>query len=120
MTPDMASLLWVVAPIALLDSTSITPLCIVPLIMLLSGKQPILRSSAFLLGIFATGMALSGCHLGAVSRRVPITGNVPPDMEQIDRRPECKREQGHEGRGERPPGTDGSPYGDALETMGDP
>ena len=54
MTPDTGSLLLVIAPIALLDSTSITPLCIVPLIMLLSEKQPILRSSAFLSGIFTT------------------------------------------------------------------
>ena len=52
MTPETISLLLVIAPIALVDSTSITPLCIVPLIMLLSEKQPILRASAFLSGIF--------------------------------------------------------------------
>jgi cytochrome c biogenesis protein CcdA len=52
-TPEMVSLLLVIAPIALVDSTSITPLCIVPLIMLLSKEQPILRASAFLFGIFA-------------------------------------------------------------------
>jgi threonine/homoserine/homoserine lactone efflux protein len=53
-TPDTGSLLLVIAPIALLDSTSNTPLCIVPLIMLLSKQQPILRASAFLSGIFTT------------------------------------------------------------------
>jgi len=53
-TPDTISLLLVIAPISLIDSTSITPLCIVPVIMLLSDKQPILRSSAFLFGIFIT------------------------------------------------------------------
>jgi cytochrome c biogenesis protein CcdA len=52
-TPETVSLLLVIAPIALVDSTSITPLCIVPLIMLLSKEQPILRASAFLFGIFA-------------------------------------------------------------------
>jgi cytochrome c biogenesis protein CcdA len=52
MSPESISLLLVIAPIALVDSTSITPLCIVPLIMLLSKEQPIFRASAFLFGIF--------------------------------------------------------------------
>jgi threonine/homoserine/homoserine lactone efflux protein len=53
MTSELISLLLVLAPIALVDSTSITPLCIVPLIMLLSKEHPVLRASAFLFGIFA-------------------------------------------------------------------
>jgi cytochrome c biogenesis protein CcdA len=52
MSPESISLLLVIAPISLVDSTSITPLCIVPLIMLLSKEQPIFRASAFLFGIF--------------------------------------------------------------------
>ena len=48
----MTSLLAVLTPIALLDSTSITPLCIVPLIALMSGRSPLLRVAGFLSGIF--------------------------------------------------------------------
>jgi len=48
----MTQLLLILTPIALLDATSITPLCIVPLILLMSGPQPVATSTAFLLGIF--------------------------------------------------------------------
>lgn len=51
---SMVSLLLVLTPIALFDSASITPLCIVPLVALLGGPQPLLRSGAFLFGIGIT------------------------------------------------------------------
>ena len=45
-------LLFVLAPIALLDSTSIVPLCVVPLAALLGGDRPFAGAISFLLGIF--------------------------------------------------------------------
>ena len=53
----MLELLLVLTPIGLLDSTSIVPLCILPLVMLLAGPQPLLRAFAFIFGIFATYVA---------------------------------------------------------------
>ena len=59
----MGSLLLVLTPIALLDSTSIVPLCFVPLVALLGGPRPIAKATAFLAGIFvsyyACGVALT-------------------------------------------------------------
>lgn len=50
----MVELLLVLAPIALLDATSITPLCIVPLILLMGGPKPLRTSAGFLSGIFVS------------------------------------------------------------------
>ena len=50
----MTELALILTPIALLDSTSIIPLCIVLLVILLSGPSPLVRSAALLLGIFLT------------------------------------------------------------------
>ncbi len=50
----MTELLVVLTPIGLLDSTSIIPLCIVFLIVLLAGPNPIVRSSGLIFGIFVT------------------------------------------------------------------
>ena len=50
----MSELFLVLTPIALVDSTSIIPLCIVFLVMLLSGPEPLRRSLALLTGIFVT------------------------------------------------------------------
>ncbi|MEM7173019.1 MAG: GAP family protein [Pseudomonadota bacterium] len=50
----MFDLVLIITPIALLDSTSIIPLCIVLLVILLSGPAPLGRSGAFLTGIFVT------------------------------------------------------------------
>lgn len=50
----MAELVLVLTPIALLDSTSIIPLCIVVLVILLGGTSPLFRSTALLAGIFIT------------------------------------------------------------------
>ncbi len=48
----MLELILVLIPIALLDSTSIIPLCIVVLVMLLAGPNPVARSAAHVLGVF--------------------------------------------------------------------
>lgn len=53
----MIELLTILTPIALLDSTTIVPLCIVTLVMLLAGPRPVERSSAFILGIFVAYLA---------------------------------------------------------------
>jgi len=50
----MMTIILILAPISLLDSTSIIPLSLLPLIILLSGRRPILGSGAFLAGIFTT------------------------------------------------------------------
>jgi len=50
----MVDLMLVLTPIALLDSTSIIPLTIVLLVMLLGGPSPLPRSAALLGGIFVT------------------------------------------------------------------
>ena len=50
----MKTIILILTPISLVDSTSIIPLSILPLIILLSGRRPVLGSVAFLTGIFAT------------------------------------------------------------------
>ncbi len=50
----MVDLILVLTPIALLDSTSIIPLAIVLLVILLGGPSPLVRSIALLAGIFTT------------------------------------------------------------------
>lgn len=50
----MLSVFLILLPIALLDSTSIIPLCVVPLVILLSGPNPVGRSLALVFGIFIT------------------------------------------------------------------
>ena len=59
MSETLAQLLLVLSPIALFDSTSITPLCIVPLMILLGGPKPLRRSFAFLAGISITYLICS-------------------------------------------------------------
>ncbi len=53
----MVELLMVLTPIGLLDSTSMIPLCIVILVVLLAGPSPLLRSSALIIGIFVIYVA---------------------------------------------------------------
>lgn len=53
----MLGLALVLTSIALLDSTSIVPLCIAPMVALLSGDRPYLGASSFLFGIFAVYFA---------------------------------------------------------------
>jgi hypothetical protein len=59
MSETLVQLLLVLSPIALFDSTSITPLCIVPLMILLGGAKPLRRSFAFLAGISITYLICS-------------------------------------------------------------
>ena len=54
----MKTIILILTPISLVDSTSIIPLSILPLIILLSGSRPVLGSVAFLTGIFATYLIL--------------------------------------------------------------
>ncbi len=54
----MKTIILIFTPISLVDSTSIIPLSILPLIILLSGRRPVLGSVAFLTGIFATYLIL--------------------------------------------------------------
>ena len=53
----MVELLIVLTPIGLLDSTSMIPMCIVILVVLLAGPSPLLSSSALIVGIFVTYVA---------------------------------------------------------------
>ncbi len=53
----MPELILVLTPIALMDSTSIIPLCIVFLVILLGGPSPLLRSTALVAGVFVTYLA---------------------------------------------------------------
>lgn len=53
----MSELVLVLTPIALLDSTSIIPLAIVVLVILLGGPSPLIRSAALLSGIFVAYLA---------------------------------------------------------------
>lgn len=69
----MHELLPILAPIALIDSTSITPLALVPLATVLAGKRPYVTAFAFILGLFVSYMVMAlGFLLGlsAVLMRV--------------------------------------------------
>lgn len=55
----MLDLFAILAPIALIDSTSITPLALVPMISILSGKRPYLTAFAFLAGLFVSYMVMA-------------------------------------------------------------
>ena len=50
----MLQLILVIAPIALLDSTSIVPVCLVPLAKLLASRRPILAAGAMIAGVYVT------------------------------------------------------------------
>lgn len=69
----MTALLTVLTSIALLDSTSIVPLCIAPLVALLSGKRPFLGAASLLFGIFVVYMVFGVVvllGLGAIFSRL--------------------------------------------------
>lgn len=53
----LIQLLAILTPIALLDSASIVPICIVVLVVLLAGPKPVLRSFSHILGVFLTYFA---------------------------------------------------------------
>ena len=48
----MATLLLIIIPISLLDSTSMVPFCIIPLATILGGSRPVIGAASFLAGIF--------------------------------------------------------------------
>lgn len=50
----MTTLLLILTPISVLDSMSVVPLCIVPLAILLGGRQPLAGSLMFIAGIVVT------------------------------------------------------------------
>ena len=50
----MIDLLLVLAPIALVDSTSLVPLCIVPMAVMLGGEKPLATSFSFIAAIVLT------------------------------------------------------------------
>ena len=50
-------LLLLLAPIALVDSTSIVPIAIVPMIAMMAGTRPFGTTTALICGIFATYLA---------------------------------------------------------------
>ncbi len=52
LAPGMSTLLPVLAAISLLDSTTIIPICIIPLAAILGGRRPILGAAGFLAGVF--------------------------------------------------------------------
>jgi len=56
-------LLTIIIPIALVDSASITPLCIVPLALILSSRRPYVNAAAFLLGLFVSYLVMAVAFL---------------------------------------------------------
>ncbi len=59
--PSMLQLLAILTPIALIDSSSVTPLSLVPLASMLAGQRPYRTAFAFLGGLFVSywGMGLA-------------------------------------------------------------
>lgn len=53
----MLELLTILTPIAVLDSVSIVPLCIVVMVVLLAGPRPVVRSLSFIFAIFVVYLA---------------------------------------------------------------
>ncbi len=80
----MTSLLLVLLPIALLDSTSMIPLAVVPLAIMLVGRQPILTATGFLAGIFV--VYLGGGILIAIGLEALIDA-IEPALIEILRHP---------------------------------
>ncbi len=63
----MVELIPVLTPIALIDSTSITPLALVPLIQVLSGPRGYRTAGAFLLGLYVSYLAMALAFLFGLS-----------------------------------------------------
>ncbi len=77
----MTSLVLVLLPIALLDSTSMVPLAVVPLAVMLVGRQPILTATGFLAGIFV--VYLGGGILIAIGLDALIEALEPAFIEVL-------------------------------------
>jgi cytochrome c biogenesis protein CcdA len=63
----MLELLTVLTPIALIDSTSITPLALVPLATILAGRRPFGTAFAFLAGLFISYLIMALAFLFGLS-----------------------------------------------------
>jgi cytochrome c biogenesis protein CcdA len=63
----MLELLTVLTPIALIDSTSVTPLGLVPLATILTGKRPFGTAFAFLAGLFISYLIMALLFLFGLS-----------------------------------------------------
>lgn len=63
----MYELLAVLIPIAVIDSTSITPVALVPLISILAGKRPLSTAFFFLGGLFVSYLAMALAFLFGLS-----------------------------------------------------
>ena len=63
----MLELLAVLTPIALIDSTSITPLALVPLATILAGRRPFGTAFAFLAGLFVSYLIMALLFLFGLS-----------------------------------------------------
>jgi len=69
----MSDLMLLLMSIALLDSTSLLPVAVLPMVAMLAGKRPLLTSLAFLVGLFITYLAfgfLIALGLDAILDRV--------------------------------------------------
>ncbi len=69
----MTALLFVIVPIALLDSTSMIPLAVAPMAVMLGGRRPVETTGGFLLGTFLTytaGGVLLALGLDALLDRI--------------------------------------------------
>ena len=85
----MTTILLVLAPIALLDSTSIIPLSIVALAILLARPKPLLTASCFIFGTFSiyflTGLLLLFGLESAFAQLEPYSQQLagPPNAEEV-------------------------------------
>ena len=85
----MATILILLAPIALLDSTSVIPLSIVALAILLAKPRPLLTSGCFILGTFSiyllTGLLLLVGLEGAFDQleAYSVEFDGPPNKEEV-------------------------------------
>jgi cytochrome c biogenesis protein CcdA len=86
----VTSLLLMIVPIALMDSTSMLPLSVMPLAALLGGRRPLLGAGGFLSGMFAVYLAagvliLFGIDalLEAIEQPLARWYNQPTDLELV-------------------------------------
>lgn len=76
----MTELLLVLTSVSLLDSMSVVPLCIVPLSILLAGRQPLFGSLMFVFGIFITYFPFGLLILFGLDSTFDKLGEVASDL----------------------------------------
>ncbi len=81
----MATLLLILLFIGLLDSTSIAPICIVPLVAILGGRRPIRGTVGLLSGILAVNIPFGVLLLLGLD---VITGAIGPSVARIWNQPD--------------------------------